>query len=278
METFKIKAILSAVKHKSLSKAAEEFSYTPSAFSHLLNNFEDELGVKLFERTSKGVILSDNGEKLFEAFKDVKKAEDRVWKIISNIKGTDNTELRIASYSSMSRNMVSGVIKRLRKEFPHIKITVSVADNVTGWIEDDKADVVFADISSFGNSEWLPLFKDEFCVVAPHNYFKDKTAITVDELYNHPYIFAEGFNIEKHIDNNRFKEILHFNSEDDLSIINAVKDGFGLAVLTRLVIKGYEREVDVLKLEPQIMRTLGVAYNKEKMLKLGLMNFIKSIG
>lgn len=277
METFKIKAILSAVRHKSLSKAAEEFSYTPSAFSHILINFEDELGVKLFERSSKGVTLSADGERLYDTFKEMEHAENKLWRVISDIKGTKNTELRIAAFSSMSRNLVSVVMKRLRKEFPHIKVTVSVADNVIGWIEQDKADVVFADVSFFGNSEWLPLFEDEFCVVAPYNYFKDKTVITVEELYNHPYIFAEGFNIEKYIDNSRFKEIVRFNSEDDLSIVNVVKDGFGLAALPRLVMKGYEREVDVLKLEPKITRTMGVAFNRDKVEELGLMKFIKSI-
>ena len=43
MDTLKIKAILAAARHRSLSKAAEEFSYTPSAFSHMLAGFEEEI-------------------------------------------------------------------------------------------------------------------------------------------------------------------------------------------------------------------------------------------
>ncbi len=277
METFKIKAMLSAVKNKSLSKAAEEFSYTPSAFSHILTNFEEELGVKIFERSSKGVTLSNDGEKLYEAFCDIKKAEDKVWEIIADIKGTKDFSLCIASFSSMSRQLVSGVIKRLKKEYPHIKLNVSVADNVTGWIENNKADIVFADSGSFGEREWLPLFEDEYCVIAPKGLLGDKKVITRTELYDYPYIYTKGFNTENYIDINKFKEITIFSSEDDLSILNMVKDGVGLSIIPSLVIKGNEGEIDVLRLEPSFKRTMGVAFNCKKIEELGLLKFIKSI-
>ena len=68
MDTFKIKAILTAVEKKSLSKAAEEYSYTPSAFSHMLTAFEEDLGVKVFSRNSTGVALTEEGEKLVAKF------------------------------------------------------------------------------------------------------------------------------------------------------------------------------------------------------------------
>lgn len=277
METFKIKAILSAVKHKSLSKAAEEFSYTPSAFSHILTNFEEELGVKIFNRSSKGVVLSEEGEKLYEAFCDVKKAEDKIWEIVSNIKGEKNSTLRIAAFSSMSRQLVSDIIKRLKKEHPHINLNVIVADNVCGLIEENKADIVFADSGSLGTNEWLPLLEDEYLVIAPFGMFSNKTVVTRDELYNYPYIYTEGFNIGNYFNNNNFKEITVFNSEDDLSIINMVKDGFGFLVIPSLVIKGTKTEFDVLKLEPKISRTMGVAFNREKLEELGLLKFIKSL-
>ena len=51
MDTLKIKIVLAAVKHGSLSRAAEEFSYTPSAFSHTLKSFEESLGVSIFKRS-----------------------------------------------------------------------------------------------------------------------------------------------------------------------------------------------------------------------------------
>ena len=65
MDTFKVKAIIAAVQHKSLSRAAEEFSYTPSAFSHMAAAFEKELGVQIFHRHSKGVELTEAGKAIY---------------------------------------------------------------------------------------------------------------------------------------------------------------------------------------------------------------------
>ena len=277
METFKIKAMLSAVRHKSLSKAAEEFSYTPSAFSHILTNFENELGLKVFERSSKGVTLTKEGEKLYSAFTEIAAAEDKMWDTVSQLKGIRKSELRIVAFSSMSRNVLSGVIKRLKKEYPHIKVSVSVADDVTGWLEQNKADMVFADSLSFGDNKWFALFEDEFCVITPKGYFKGENTLTVDELYKHPFLFPEGFKLERFLQRENFRELNVFYSEDDLSIINMVKDGFGISVIPRLVLKGTEAEIDVLPLTPKTTRTMGVAYDPKRIKQLGLLKFVENI-
>lgn len=154
---------------------------------------------------------------------------------------------------------------------------ISVADDVTGFIEKGRADMVFADSLSFGENPWLPLLQDDFCVVTPKGYFKDKKAVTCEELYKHPFLFTEGFKIEDFFQKEKFIELTVFSSEDDLSIINMVKDGFGISVIPRLVIKGAENQVDVLELHPKITRTLGVAYNEKKIKELGLLDFIKNI-
>ena len=71
METFKIKAILAAAEYKSLSKAAEAYSYTPSAFSHMLSSFERELGVRILERSSTGVCFTEEGLRLYPHFQEM---------------------------------------------------------------------------------------------------------------------------------------------------------------------------------------------------------------
>ena len=66
MDTLKIKAFLLVVKHKNFSLAAKELSYTPSALSHIADSLENELGVKLFNRTRKGVEITEDGKMLYE--------------------------------------------------------------------------------------------------------------------------------------------------------------------------------------------------------------------
>ena len=79
MDTMKIKAVLMAAKHGSLSRAATEFSYTPSALSHLLASFEQELGMRIFDRSSKGVKLSAQGQTLLPKLEAMLEAEREIF-------------------------------------------------------------------------------------------------------------------------------------------------------------------------------------------------------
>ncbi len=275
MDTFKIKAILAVVEYGNLSRAAEEFSYTPSSFSHMLTSFEKEIGIKLFNRHSKGVSLTENGKKLIENFKEIVQTEEKFLNKIVSLKDCNDNNLTIAAYSSISRSIISDILKRLKKERPEINVSVSVCDDLIDLLKKGKADIVFGDSRNFSSYEWLPIFTDKYFVVAPKGMIREKQ-ISIEKLYNFPYIFTDDFFLTDYLNTSLFKEITVFRSYDDLSIIKAVKDGLGLTVLPELVINGITSEVDVIPLEENITRTLGITYNKEKIRVLKLEKFIAS--
>lgn len=262
METFKIKAILAAVEQKSLSKAAEMYSYTPSAFSHMLSTFEDELGVRIFHRSSTGVTLTEAGKMLYPQFVELVEAEKRLDAVLSKISDHRKNQLKIGTYSSISRGFLSALIKRFRKENPDIKLYISVVDRLDGWLDEERVDIIFADNLVKGEHEWVPLMEDSFSVVAPFGMFKDKETMTREELYDHPYVLTEWDCLQNYFDEERFKELIHLTSEDDLSIINMVRQGLGLTVLSDLVLKDNATGISVLKLDPPVSRTVGFAYKK----------------
>ena len=262
METFKVKAILAAVEQKSLSKAAEMYSYTPSAFSHMLSSFEEELGVRLFNRSSTGVTLTEAGKKLYPGFVELVEAEKKLDGVLSGISDHHKNQLKIGTYSSISRGFLSELIKRFRKENPDIKLYISVVDRLDGWLDEERVDIIFADNFVEGEREWIPLMEDNFSVVAPCGMFRDKEMMTREELYDYPHVLVESDCLRNYFDEEKFKELIHLTSEDDLSIINMVRQGLGLTVLSNLVLKDNADGVSVLRLEPPVYRTVGFAYKK----------------
>ena len=262
METFKVKAVLAAVEQKSLSKAAEMYSYTPSAFSHMLSAFEEELGVRIFNRSSKGVTLTDAGKGLYPQFVALIEAEKQLDAVLDTISDHRKNQLRIGTYSSISRGFLSELLQRFRKENPDIKLYISVVDRLDGWLEEEKADVIFADNLVAGDSEWIPLMEDEYSVVTPMGMFRDREVLTREEIYEYPHILIESEYLKDYFDEARFKEIIHLTSEDDLSVINMVRQGLGLTVLSNLLLKDNTDGVSLLRLEPPVSRTIGFAYKK----------------
>lgn len=278
MDTFKIKAIISAAQHKSLSKAAEEFSYTPSAFSHILSSFEEEIGLKIFNRTSSGVTLTEDAEAILPDLLAILDCEKKLMRSLSRICERKNEILKISTYSSIARGFLSTLIKDFSKENPKIKLYISVADSLTGWLEDDLADIVFADNIAFDGSEWTPLFEDKCSVIAPKGWFNEGKIFTKDELYKYPHLIWDFDCTKGYFDEDKFSEAIHFNSVDDLSIIDMVKQGAGLTVLTDMIIKDNSDGISVFALEPKICRTVGFAYKKQHMKTTdALAKFVKFI-
>ncbi|HAP24682.1 MAG TPA: LysR family transcriptional regulator [Achromobacter sp.] len=77
-----LRAFESAARHLSVKLAAEELCVTPGAVSQMLRNLEDHLGVKLFERVNRGLLLTQAGRDYLppirNAFRQIADASRRV--------------------------------------------------------------------------------------------------------------------------------------------------------------------------------------------------------
>lgn len=276
MDTTKIKAVLAAAKYGSLSKAATEFSYTPSALSHLLASFERELGIRIFERSAKGVTLSVQGVELVPKFEEILAVEKEIFDTVAALNAETESEIRIAAYSSISRNFLSRFLKDFKKSHPEILLSVHVADNLAGWLEKGRADVIFADNIVLPEGELIPIAADRYWVVAPEGLLGDKESVTREELYELPHIFTDDEYLQTVLEKPRFRELVYFKSEDDQAVIQMVRAGVGVAVMPELVLRGNLRGISLLELQPAVTRTLGFAVKKGTR-SLAVTEFVKYV-
>ncbi|MBT3809109.1 MAG: transcriptional regulator GcvA [Rhodospirillaceae bacterium] len=65
-----LRAFEAAARHLSFAKAAEELNVTPGAVSHQIRTLEDRLGVKLFRRLNRAIVLTDAGALAFPGVRD----------------------------------------------------------------------------------------------------------------------------------------------------------------------------------------------------------------
>jgi LysR family glycine cleavage system transcriptional activator len=65
-----LRAFESAAAHGSFLRAADELSVTPAAISHQVRGLEQALGLALFERQPRRVVLTPDGTRLFQAVKE----------------------------------------------------------------------------------------------------------------------------------------------------------------------------------------------------------------
>ncbi|MBR6681433.1 MAG: LysR family transcriptional regulator [Clostridia bacterium] len=274
MDTQKIKVILSAVKYKSLSKAAEEISYTPSAMSHIADSLENELGVKILERTPLGISLTEEGKELYQYMEALLEAEKNLLQSAKALAKSREYHLRIGSFSSISQNILPEIISQFRKIHPDIRISVSVDDRLLNWLDNNVVDIIFTDDHSMGSNMWIPIKKDPFVAVVRSSEFKGKKYISKEELYGLTYISTNEDVLEGYFDKSRFENVIDYESIDNVSVLYMVQQGLGFSVLPSLMLSQKMKGVKAVGLRPKVSRTIGFAFKKDAKLTYAAKTFI----
>lgn len=265
MDTTKIRAFLLVEKYKSFSKVAKEFSYTPSALSHMADSLEKELGIKLFHRTHNGVELTDAGRQLKKKFAAVIEAEDALIAAAAEAAKGQEGALRIGTYSSVARHILPEILRSFKTEYPTVKTSVMVEDAMTDLLDNDALDVIFTDEYHLDSTtRWYPLMEDRFAVAAPEGWFAGRESVTCEELYEFPFIRIDEQMLDGYLDYGKFREIIQVRSIENETAVSMVKGEIGLTVLPGLTLKECPAGVRVLELQPKISRQIGVQYKNSK--------------
>ena len=272
MDTLRIKALLLAVKYKSLSKAAEEFCYTPSALSHSVDSLEKELGVKLLKRSHVGVELTEEGALLLGCLTAVADAEQALYQKALAIQNGKQNQLRIGTYSSISVNLMPKILTGFKERHPEISVSITVGNRIGSWLEEDLADVLFG-VENEGDC-WLPVVRDDFVAVVPDHLFSGRKSIEWDELYPYPYIVTENRMVSQSVELDKFQERIELHSDDDMSAVSMVREGMGVTILPALVLKERIKGVRTLKIKPELHRMLGISYRKDQPAESAVLKFV----
>lgn len=261
MDILKLRAFLLIEKYKSFSKAAQDLSYTPSALSHIADALEQELGVKLFVRTKKGVELTEDGKRLLPQISAVVKAEEDLLKFASHLAGEKEHVLKIGTYASIALHLLPKLLRGFKEAYPMVKTQILVDDKMQNWLEDGTADILLAD-TAFSAEQFLPLTEDAFVAVVPEEEFPGRQTISLEELYPYSLIRPREEYLDNFLAYDSFREIIPVESVENDSAVYLVKEKLGVAILPKLCLRNCPPEVKVLELEQNLSRTIGLAYNK----------------
>ena len=264
MDTIKIKTFLEVAEHKSFSHVARGFSYTPSAVSHMADALETELGVRLFERTRKGVELTPDGKKLYDYFAAFDKAEKALFTAAQKLAREKQESLHIGAFSSVALHILPDVLQSFRMKYPHIKTSLLVEDDIWYRLKDGTLDVVLADEYNIDKTaQWDPIMEDAYMVAAPEAFFENATTVSKEDLYQYPLIHMDDDALRKYLNYSHFKEKISVSSIENETAISMVRRGMGIAVLPRLSLQNCPAGVKVLDLQPKKTRTIGLQYKKD---------------
>lgn len=117
-----------AVAHEgSIRRAAERLNVVPSSISRKLAEAEARLGVILFERTSKGVILTEAGELVREHAQHLRDEQTYLLDQIGHYRDGRSQVVRIATGEGFTSDLMENGLLELTREHPHLRFVIDHA-------------------------------------------------------------------------------------------------------------------------------------------------------
>jgi len=129
-----LKAFEAAARHLSFTKAAEELYVTQAAVSHQIKTLEDFLGMKLFRRLNRALLLTDEGQILFPG---VGEALDLIADTTNRLHRYDHAGiLSVATMDSLAATWLVPRMGRFRKRHPEIDVRITTSDRLVDLMRD----------------------------------------------------------------------------------------------------------------------------------------------
>lgn len=189
------KAFYMVAKTGNISHAADALFISQPAISKSISKLEQGLGIKLFDRNSKGVKLTDEGEILYShisnAFDVISQGEDE----IKRIKDLGIGQLRIGVSTSLCKHILLDYLQDFIVKNPHIKVNIDCHSTVNTMklLQDGQIDIGLICQTEIPNGFIYKKITDIHDVfVASKVYLKNLQLRESEDMAetNNPWIFA----------------------------------------------------------------------------------------
>src|SRR5215204_4458535 len=206
MEIRQLKAFVAIAEARTFTAAAHRIHYTQAALSMQIKQLEKEVGVPLFTRMPRRVVLTEAGERLLERAHHILREHDAALAELAELAGAKRGRLRVGSASAMvSADSLPQILKRLRKTHPHVEVSVSsgTSDELVRKILAGEIDAAFVSLPvQARNVETDLLSNDQLVAIAsPRHALAGQRVVSAFALAGEKLILGErGGNTRRLID------------------------------------------------------------------------------
>lgn len=276
-------------QNSSFSQAAQELYMTQSAVSQAMMKLENELDIQLFYRTSKGVVLTNEGKLLNEHIRSalgmIQVGEEK----LLEFKTLETGRLRIGVGDTISRYYLLPYLEAFHEKYPGVKLTIlnGTTSEIIGFIKSGKVDMGVCNLPLEDDQlKVLPCFEVQDTFVCGER-FSDlaKAPISIETLLDQSLIFLENKSnsrvyVEKYFTKRGYTLSPAFELGSFDLVLEFAKINLGVACVIREFSQSYldSGEVFEVKLKEMLpKREIGICYLKNVSLSQAVKMFVESI-
>jgi LysR family transcriptional regulator, nitrogen assimilation regulatory protein len=234
MEHAAWKLFIDAAELGSLSKVAVAYGTSQPHISRRIGELEQDCGGRLFERTGRGVMLTELGQRIAPKVRAWLASTDELANDVRNAAGTPIGKVRIGSLPSTAHPLVSTLYKQLKARYPLIELAVREGQGaqLETWLEDGSVDLaVLYRIGSLAkNGDTHLVETSTYLVGASGDRLTSRPTVPFSALHNLPLVqFCRPSSWRNHLE--------HIGSERGVSL-NVALEADSLSLQTQIVVEG----------------------------------------
>ena len=288
MTITQLKYVLSVAEYQNFTIAAAHSFVTQPTLSMQIQKLEDELSIKIFNRSKKPIELTEIGRKIVEQAKVIVDESNRILDIVHQQKGYIGGEFKLGIIPTIMPTLLPMFLQNFTKKYPKVKLIIEelTTEEITRKLSDGHIDAAIAATPLENEAiKERPLYYEPFVGLVPENHrlFKQQK-ITPDELEMEDILLLEDGHCFKEsvlnlcrthkIDN---KKGFQLESGSFDTLIKLSKEGLGMTLLPYLhtldlndIDKSHLREFT----NPPPAREVSLIYHKSQ-LKMQLIEALK---
>lgn len=287
MDIRHLKYFIEVSRFSSFTRAADHLFVTQPTISKMIKNLESELGVELFDRSRKQLMLTDAGRVILDQAQTIDKAFDNLQTELDDLLGLQKGHIRVGLPPIMDVAHLIGILGEFHQLYPHI--TFQLLENGTKKIEED----IIKDNLDVGIVV-LPTEEEEFnyfsfmteelrIVVPPTHALASRKQIKLEELREEKFIlFNKDFALNDRItgackEAGFLPQVISESTQWDF-IGKMIAADLGISILPHSVSMLLKEDLQTIKVvKPMIEWDLAIIWRKNHYLSYASKEWLKFI-
>lgn len=279
-----LKIFVAVCEYGSVTKAANKLYLAQPSVSLAITELEKFYGVKLFDRISRRLHLTDKGMQFYNYAKHIIHLFDE---LESGMKNWGSTGvIKIGSSITIGNYFLPDFVKKFQATHPQIKIYVTIDNSqiIENHVMNNNVDFAFTEgIVDNPKLEVIDFYDDELiCICGPNNPLANMEEVDLETLSKQDFIMRErgsgGRNIfDGALLAHDIKITPIWESVSTQAIIRAVSKDLGISVLPYHLVKdsldkGIIKQIKIREIS--LKRKFKIIYHKNKYLSPAIQDFL----
>lgn len=286
MDLIKYKVFLSIVEKGSYSKVSEEFGYTQSGISKMMNSMENEIGFPLIIRNNKGTSITREGKRLLPMIRQIVQDNELIEAEFNNLKGLETGRVKIGSFPTTAYAWIPEILKRFRNKHPGIDVEIMEDNNIfilEEWLEQGYVDMAIISEQEGLIYDWEPLIENSFVVVCnTDNPIANEGIISIERLAKENVALFKS-HMSDDPDTALWMKYLprdinaKYAGNSDFTMMRLVEENDIMVVVPMLFAEHAEKHynVKICQLDIDASRKLGIAIRDKKRISPAARKFLE---